>query len=110
MIGGGFAVAIVAVLSLAGAWNAGWFVQLPAAPRLSIIVLPFQNLNSDSGEDYLADAITTDLTGELSNVPGSFVIARDTAYSYKGKPVDARTLGGELGVRYVLEGTRSQTG
>ena len=110
LIGGGFAVAIVAVLSLAGAWNAGWFVQLPAAPRLSIIVLPFQNLNSDSGEDYLADAITTDLTGELSNVPGSFVIARDTAYSYKGKPVDARTLGGELGVRYVLEGTVRKLG
>jgi adenylate cyclase len=110
LIGGAFAIAIAAVLSLAGAWNAGWFVQLPAAPRLSIIVLPFQNLNSDSGEDYLADAITTDLTGELSHVPGSFVIARDTAYSYKGKPVDARRLGEELGVRYVLEGTVRKLG
>ena len=110
LIGGAFVVTIVALLSFAGAWNAGWFAQPPGAPRLSIIVLPFQNLNSDSAEDYLADAITTDLTGELSHVPGSFVIARDTAYSYKGKPVDVRKLGEELGVRYVLEGTVRKLG
>ena len=109
LIGGGFAVAIVAVLSLAGAWNAGWFVQLPAAPRLSIIVLPFQNLNSDSGEDYLADAITTDLTGELER-PGQLRDRAGHRLFGAGQAHRRAYLGGELGVRFVLEGTVRKLG
>ena len=74
-------------------------------PRLSIVVLPFKNLSGDPKDDYLADAITDDLTSELSLTGIAFVIARETAYSFKGKSVDVRKIGDELGVRYVLEGS-----
>jgi TolB-like protein len=74
------------------------------APRLSIVVLPFDNLgNAEDG--YFADGITESLTTDLSRIPDAFVIARATAFSYKGKAVDMRQLGRELGVRYVLEGS-----
>jgi TolB-like protein/tetratricopeptide (TPR) repeat protein len=75
------------------------------APRLSIVVLPFTNLGSDSEQDYFVDGITESLTTDLSRIPGAFVIARYTAFTFKGKAVDARKLGRELGVRYVLEGS-----
>jgi TolB-like protein len=58
-----------------------------------------------SGQDYYANGITENLTTELSRIKGSFVIARNTAFTYKGKPVDAKEIGKELGVRYVLEGS-----
>jgi TolB-like protein/tetratricopeptide (TPR) repeat protein len=74
------------------------------APRLSIVVLPFVNLG-DSGQDYFVDGITESLTTDLSRIPGAFVIARNTAFTFKSKPVDARTIGRELGVRYVMEGS-----
>lgn len=75
------------------------------APRLSVVVLPFANLSGDPAQEYVADAITEDLTTDLSRVAGSFVIGRGTAFTYKGKPADARQVGRELGVRYVLEGS-----
>ena len=75
------------------------------APRLSIVVLPFANLGSDSEQDYFVDGITESLTTDLSRIPGAFVIARNTAFTFKGKAVDARKVGRELGVRYVLEGS-----
>jgi TolB-like protein/DNA-binding winged helix-turn-helix (wHTH) protein/Tfp pilus assembly protein PilF len=75
------------------------------APRLSIVVLPFANLSNDPDQEYFADAITDDLTTDLSRISGSFVIARTTAFSYKGKPVDVRQIGRELGIRYVIEGS-----
>jgi TolB-like protein/Tfp pilus assembly protein PilF len=75
------------------------------APRLSIVVLPFANLSDDPEQEYFADGITDDLTTDLSRVSGSFVIARNTAFTYKGKPVDATQIGRDLGVRYVLEGS-----
>jgi TolB-like protein/DNA-binding winged helix-turn-helix (wHTH) protein/tetratricopeptide (TPR) repeat protein len=75
------------------------------AERLSIIVLPFANLSNDPGQEYFADAVTDDLTTDISRLSDSFVIARTTAYTYKGKPADVRQIGNELGVRYVLEGT-----
>ena len=75
------------------------------AARLSIVVLPFTNLSNDPNQDYFADGITENLTTELSRVHNSFVIARNTAFSFKGKSVDARDIGRELGVRYVLEGS-----
>lgn len=76
-----------------------------AAPRLSVVVLPFTNLSGDPGQDYFADAVTDSLTTDLSRIQGSFVIARNTAFTYKGKSVDARQIGRELGVRFVLEGS-----
>jgi TolB-like protein/tetratricopeptide (TPR) repeat protein len=79
-------------------------------PRLSLVVLPFQNLSGDSGGDYLADGITDDLTTDLSLMSGAFVVARGSAYTYKGKPMDVRQIGRELGVRYVLEGSVRRIG
>ena len=79
--------------------------KLAAAPRLSIVVLPFENLSGDKEQDYFADGITDDLTTDLSHLRDSFVIARGTAFTFKGKPIDAKQIGRELGVRYVLEGS-----
>ena len=77
-----------------------------AAPILSIVVLPFLNLSADARQDYLSDGITDSLTTDLSKaLPGSFVVSRDTAYTYKGKAADVRQIGRELDVRYVLEGS-----
>ena len=78
---------------------------LASAPRLSLVVLPFENLSGDPDQNYFADGITDDLTTDLSHLPDSFVIARNTAFTYKGKPIDVKQLGRELGVRYALEGS-----
>ena len=75
------------------------------AAHLSIVVLPFTNLSGDPTQDYFADGITENLTTDLSRLGGSFVVARNTAFAFKGKNVDARDIGKELGVRYVLEGS-----
>jgi adenylate cyclase len=80
------------------------------APRLSIVVLPFANLSNDPEQEYFVDGVTDDLTTDLSRISGSFVIARTTAFTYKGKPIDAKQIGRELGVRYVLEGSVRRTG
>ena len=80
------------------------------APRLSIVVLPFTNLSNEPDQEYFADGITDDLTSDLSRIAGSFVIARTTAFTYKGKPVDVRQIGRELGVHYVLEGSVRRLG
>jgi adenylate cyclase len=83
----------------------------PAEPaRLSIVVLPFTNLSNDPSQDYFADGVTENLTTELSRLRNSFVVARNTAFSFKGKNVDARDIGRELGVRYVLEGSVQRDG
>jgi TolB-like protein/rhodanese-related sulfurtransferase/tetratricopeptide (TPR) repeat protein len=92
-----------AALSVAGA--PGTVATINPAPRLSIVVLPFINLSSDPEQEYFADGITDDLTTDLSRIPGSFVIARNSAFAYKGKTVDAKQVGRELGVHYVLEGS-----
>jgi adenylate cyclase len=78
--------------------------------HLSIVVLPFVNLGGDAAKDYIADVITEELTTCLSRIAGSFVIARSTAFTYKGKAVDVRQLGGDLGVRYALEGSAQLVG
>ncbi|MCK1299618.1 adenylate/guanylate cyclase domain-containing protein [Bradyrhizobium sp. 24] len=75
------------------------------APRLSIVVLPFVNLDGNSEQDYFVDGVTESLTTDLSRIPGAFVIARNTAFTFKSKPVDVRVVGRELGVRYVMEGS-----
>jgi TolB-like protein len=84
--------------------------EAKSAPRLSIVVLPFSNLSSDPDQEYFADGVTDDLTTDLSRISGSFVIARTTAFTYKGKPIDVKQIGRELGVRYVLEGSVRRTG
>jgi len=79
--------------------------KLPVVPRLSIVVLPFTNLSNDPDQQYFADGITEDLTTDLSRIADMFVIARNTAFTYKGKSIDAKQVGRELGVRYLLEGS-----
>src|SRR6202012_4319105 len=72
---------------------------------LSVVVLPFTNLSGDPSQDYFADGVTEYLTTDLSRIRHSFVLARNTAFTFKGKKVDAKEIGKELGVRYVLEGS-----
>ena len=80
------------------------------APRLSMVVLPFDNLSRDPEQDYLADGLTEDLTTDLSQLPGAFVIARNSAFTYKREAVDVKQVGSELGVRYVIEGSVRKLG
>ena len=75
------------------------------AAHLSVVVLPFANLSADPSQDYFADGVTENLTTELSRIRDSFVIARNTAFTFRGKNLDAKEIGKELGVRYVLEGS-----
>jgi TolB-like protein len=84
--------------------------QPAVAPRLSIVVLPFANLSSDPEQQYFADAITEDLTTDLSRISGMFVISRNSAFTYRNKQVDTKQIGRELGVRYVLEGSVRRSG
>jgi adenylate cyclase len=102
--------------SAAGANSGGAHPEEPAAPfapkthGISIVVLPFTNLSDDPEQEYFADGITEDLTTDLSRIPGSIVIARNTAFTYKGKAVDVKQLGRDLGVHYVLEGSVRRAG
>jgi TolB-like protein/class 3 adenylate cyclase len=81
-----------------------------AAPHLSIVVLPFANMGGDPEQDYFVDGVTESLTTDLSRVNGAFVIARNTAFTFKGRPIDVKKLGRELNVRYVLEGSVQRAG
>ncbi len=110
-------VASVVLLVIVTAGVAGWLAwptlvaitsdQPPSlgSPRLSIAVLPFANLSGDKDQDYFADALTEDLTADLSRISGSFVISRSTAATFRGQTVNAGTVARELNVRYLLEGT-----
>jgi TolB-like protein len=115
-------IASLALLVVAGA--ATWFVMrpLPSAkpppsaagtPNLpeepSIAVLPFQNMSGKPEEDWFSDGLTETLITDLSRLKKLFVIARNSTFTYKGKPVDVRRVGEELGVRYVLEGSVQRT-
>ena len=84
--------------------------SLSSAPRLSMVVLPFTNIGGDPEQDYFADGVTESLTTDLSRIAGSFVIARNTAFTFKGKAVDVKQIGRELNVRYVLEGSVQRSG
>ena len=117
--------AVVALVIAVGAWWL-WPATKPApmpaltaatsiaqplmAPRLSIVVLPFANLSSDPDQQYFADGITEDVTTDLSRIANSFVISRNTAFTYRDKRVDTKQIGRELGVRYVLEGSVRRSG
>jgi adenylate cyclase len=78
---------------------------LPLPDKPSIVVLPFTNLSKDPEQDYFSDGLTETLTGDLSKISSLFVIARNSAFTYKGKAVKVQDIGREMGVRYVLEGS-----
>jgi TolB-like protein len=91
--------------------NAHQSAQLPSsAPRLSLVVLPFANIGGEPEQEYFVDGVTESLTTDLSRISGAFVIARETAFTFKHKPVDVKKLGQELNVRYVLEGSVQRAG
>src|SRR5271154_759635 len=82
----------------------------PSPPRLSIVVLPFANIGGDPEQEYFVDGVTESLTTDLSRIAGAFVIARNTAFTYKNKHLDVKQIGRELDVRYVLEGSVQRGG
>jgi TolB-like protein/DNA-binding winged helix-turn-helix (wHTH) protein len=106
----GILAALVGALGLGVAvagWNLHppWFGEARLAPRLSIVVLPFTNLNDDREQQYFADGITEDLTTDLSRLADMLVISRNTAFTYRNKAIDTKQIGRELGIRYLLEGS-----
>ena len=83
----------------------------PALPnKPSLVVLPFQNMSADPEQEYFVDGLVEDFTTALACIPSLFVIARNSAFTYKGRAVDVRDVGRDLGVRYVLEGSVRRTG
>jgi TolB-like protein/class 3 adenylate cyclase len=84
--------------------------EAPPDAKPSIAVLPFQNMSGDPEQEYFADALTEDLVTALSRWRWFFVIARNSSFAYKGRAVDARRVGRELGVRYLLEGSVRKVG
>jgi TolB-like protein/class 3 adenylate cyclase len=82
----------------------------PSAPPLSIVVLPFANIGGDPKQDYFVDGMTESLTTDLSRIAGALVIARNSAFSYKGQSPDVRQVGRELNVSYALEGSVQRSG
>ncbi|HEX9867615.1 MAG TPA: tetratricopeptide repeat protein, partial [Candidatus Tectomicrobia bacterium] len=83
---------------------------LPLPDKPSIIVLPFVNMSKDPEQEYFSDGLTETLTGDLSKISSLFVIARNSAFTYKGKAVKVQDVGREMGVRYVLEGSVLKAG
>src|SRR5208337_1862824 len=106
------AAMLVVLLLATGGWFGWqrWGAPPRAAAHLSIVVLPFANLSGDASQDYFADGVTENLTTDLSRLAGAFVIARNTAFTFKGKNIDAKAIGEQLGVRYVLEGSVQRDG
>jgi TolB-like protein len=81
-----------------------------APPRLSMVVLPFANIGGDPSHEHFVDGVTESLTTDLSRIRRAVVVARNTAFTYKGQPLDVKTIGRELNVRYVLEGSVQRGG
>jgi adenylate cyclase len=108
----GAATASALVALVAGLWLNGQQAGLgpKAAPPLSIVVLPFANLSDDPSHEYLSAGITTDLTADLSRIPGLLVIGQATSQTFKGRTLDARAISQELNVRYLLDGSVRQKG
>src|SRR3984893_15412753 len=104
-------VGVVPVLAMLGMAGLSMRPDRPQlSRRASIMVLPFRNSSGDPGEDYIADAVTDDLTTDLSRLSNTLVMARATAFPYKGKPVDVREIGQKLGVRDMLGGSVRRVG
>jgi len=111
----GAIVALIGFLLLLGG-AAGWYLHTPGftgvypPPPLSIVVLPFTNLSADREQQYFADGVTEDLTTDLSRIADMLVISRDSAFAFRDKSVNAKQIGSQLGVRYVLEGSVQRLG
>lgn len=106
------AVAAAILLLIAGTGATSWYLysrDRQPIHRLSIVVLPFNNLSNDPEQEYFADAITNNLTTDLSRIEDSFVIAPNTARTYKGRNLEAKQIGHELNVRYILDGSLRRT-
>ena len=84
--------------------------KAPLRRKLSLVVLPFVNIGGGEEYEYFVNGVTESLTTDLSRIRGALVIARDTAFTYKGRPVDVKALGRELSVRYLLEGSVQRGG
>jgi TolB-like protein/DNA-binding winged helix-turn-helix (wHTH) protein len=112
----GMIAGVIGILFLIAAGVVGWHLrssgsdETSPAQRLSIVVLPFADLSVARDQQYFADGVTEDLTTDLSRMAGTFVISADTALTYRTKPVDAKQIGRELGVRYVVEGSLERSG
>ena len=100
----------VQVFVIGGAKVDGQATALPLPDKPSIAVLPFQNMSGDPEQEYFADGMVEDIITALSRIPSLFVIARNSSFAYKGKAIDIRQVGRELGVRYVLEGSVRKAG
>ena len=83
---------------------------VPPSTRPSVVVLPFDNLSGEADQTYFADAVVEEITATLARIKDFFVIARNSAFAYKGRSVDVRQIGRELGVRYVVEGSVRRVG
>ena len=103
LLAAGVVAALIVIAG--GAWYFLGGTRTAPAAHLSIVVLPFTNLSGDPSQDYFADGITENLTTDLSRIRNSFVIARNTAFTFKGKNIPVKEISKELGVRYVLEGS-----
>jgi adenylate cyclase len=106
-------VVIVVIAGILLAWWQPWVTPEAPAPtseQPSIAVLPFQTLSEDSNQDYFSDGVTNDIITDLSKFSNLMVIASNSVFTYKGKPVDIKQVGEELGVRYVLEGSIQKVG
>src|SRR5262249_58755986 len=109
------AVVVLLVLVSAGAilFKDRYFSSSPGLPfpdKPSIVVLPFANMSNDPEQEYFSDGITEDITTDLSKISSLFVIARNSAFTYKGKAIKVRDISREMGVRYVLEGSVRKAG
>jgi TolB-like protein len=100
----------VRVYAVRPAGAAAAAVSLPLPDKPSIAVLPFQNMSGDPEQEYFADGMVEDIITALSRFKSLFVIARNSSFAYKGKTVDIKQVGRELGVRYVLEGSVRKAG
>jgi adenylate cyclase len=115
VIGAIVAAALVALLGAGGWAGARWLrtpplADLPLPDKPSVAVLPFSNVSEDPTQEYFSDGVTEDLITGLSQISGLFVIASNSVFTYKGKPVRIREVGRDLGVRYVLEGGVQRSG
>jgi TolB-like protein/Tfp pilus assembly protein PilF len=102
-------VVLLALLAGFAAWRS-WTPSTPLSEKASIAVLPFENIGNDPEWDHFADGITEDIVTDLSHSKDLFVVARNSTEVYRGKPADMRSIGRDLGVRYVLEGSIQPSG
>ena len=119
-LGAGLAAAVLLLVAAGMAWWQPWVTRVeparlakmafPLPKKPSIAVLPFNNLSGDKKQDYLADGLSENIISTLSKVPKMFVIARNSTFTYKGKPVKVQRVAEELGVQYVLEGSVQKSG